>query len=379
MGHRSPSAKVYRSVIWDDPKDGKGYEHDVVAVLGNQIFMFEAKSGKIKEPARRGGIPSLKSTLKELFVEPAEQSQRLQEYLNEYGKTAQLSQKGSKEPVDIDLTKPKAVYRFGVTIEGLASLTAGRRYFESLGLIAGSSPWAPSLSIGELLMIVKHLDSEVSFGHYLSRRYSIESLLDFVGDEQDLLSMYLTNGFCVLGDDTRQNTLILVDADDMVRTPKTPVDDRRNCDISGVQLAPRWKSIVREVYAGHPKIDRHKFDIIFAILNMPPPMLMHLQRRIGRWKTGGGGSSKSGEHAKYAVGDRQFVVLLNYMDKQQLRTTHDITGWCRTMAMSVADDFEGTTDCVVVTLYKHSSTRTYDGISFFRVKPSSSGRLGATF
>lgn len=49
------------------------------------------------------------------------------------------------------------------------------------------------------MMIAKHLDSEVSFGHYLSRRYSIESLLDFIGDEQDLLSMYLTNGFLCFG------------------------------------------------------------------------------------------------------------------------------------------------------------------------------------
>lgn len=130
-----PSAKVYRSVIWTDPKDGKSYEHDVVAVLGNQVFIFEAKSGKIKEPARRGGIASLRSTLKDLFVEPAEQSQRLQEYLDEYGPDAKLGQKGSTAVVEIDLRKPKAVYRFGVTIEGLSTLTAGRRYFEALNLI----------------------------------------------------------------------------------------------------------------------------------------------------------------------------------------------------------------------------------------------------
>jgi hypothetical protein len=374
-----PSAKVYRSVIWTDPKDGKSYEHDVVAVLGNQVFIFEAKSGKIKEPARRGGIASLRSTLKDLFVEPAEQSQRLQEYLDEYGPDAKLGQKGSTAVVEIDLRKPKAVYRFGVTIEGLSTLTAGRRYFEALNLIEKTSPWAPSLSIGELMMIAKHLDSEVSFGHYLSRRYSIESLLDFIGDEQDLLSMYLTNGFCVLGDNTRDNTLVLVNADNMVRQAKTPVEDRRNCNMIGVKLAPRWKAIVSEIYAGHPNIDRHKFDIIFTVLNMPPPMLMYLQQRIGRWKSGCGGSSKSGEHAKYVVGDRQFVVLMNYMDKRQLRTTQDITGWCRAMAMNVADDFDGTTDCVVVTLFKKSNTRTYDGISFFRLKPSSSGKLGATF
>jgi|GEM_PF-6445968 len=57
-------------------------------------------------------------------------------------------------------------------------------------------------------MIAKHLDNEVSFSHYLSRRYTIENLLDFVGDEQDLLSMYLTNGFCVLGSDAHSKAAV---------------------------------------------------------------------------------------------------------------------------------------------------------------------------
>jgi hypothetical protein len=80
-----PSATVLPSVEWKDPANGETYEHDVVAVLGNQIFIFEAKSGRIKEPARRGGPQALKKTLRELFVEPAEQSTRLQKYLNEHG------------------------------------------------------------------------------------------------------------------------------------------------------------------------------------------------------------------------------------------------------------------------------------------------------
>ncbi|WP_295074631.1 hypothetical protein [Tabrizicola sp.] len=371
-----PSATVIRSLQWKDPTDGKIYEHDTVAILGNQIFIFEAKSGKIREPARRGGPEALKKTLRELFVEPAEQSMRMQAYLNEYGPRASLWEKTTGKPVLIDLTKPKAVYRFGITIEGLASLTAGRRFFERLGMIDSTTKWAPSISLGELFMISKYLDSEVSFGHYLSRRYTLEEVLDFIGDEQDLLSMYLTNGFCVLGEGTRDQTVLLFQADDLVRTTKIPREDRANSALVGVSLPPRWKLISDEVYAGHPSIDRHKFDILFTIMNQPPPALAKLQSRISRWRSGGGGRSKQGEHSKYVINDRQFVVLINLMDRRDLDRSPDIAGNCRVIAYSVADGFVGTTDCVVMTIFRDSKTLTYDGISFFRVKSKKSSSSG---
>lgn len=308
-----PSAEVYRNVVWNDPTDATQYENDVVAVLGNQIFLFEAKSGKIAEAAKRGGKKSLERTLDELFVEPARQSKRLETYLNEFHSKVDLEEKSSGRRVDIDLKRPKALYRFGVTIEGLASLTAGRRFFEGLGLIAPSTPWAPSLSFSELRMVSKHLDSEVSFGHYLSRRFSIEELIDFIGDEQDLLSVYLTNGFCILGQDVKENPLMFVSADNPVRVDKQPRQDRANSNLIGVQLPARWKRVADEVFIGSPTIERHKFDILFALMNQPPPALAHLQKRVSRWRSGAGGGSKTGEHSKYVIGDRQYIVMLNFV------------------------------------------------------------------
>ncbi|MGO8506652.1 hypothetical protein AB9F35_35590, partial [Rhizobium leguminosarum] len=43
-------------------------------------------------------------------------------------------------------------------------------------------------------MIAKFLDTEVSFVHYLTRRATLEDLIQIEGDEQDYLSLYLTNG-----------------------------------------------------------------------------------------------------------------------------------------------------------------------------------------
>jgi hypothetical protein len=85
-----PSARTYRRVVWDDPGSGKEYENDVVALIGNTIFLFEAKSGRLDEVARRGGESSLVRNFRERFVDPGIQAARLERYLNAKGKNVQL-------------------------------------------------------------------------------------------------------------------------------------------------------------------------------------------------------------------------------------------------------------------------------------------------
>lgn len=75
-----PDAQVQPSVQWKDDLTGKVYENDLVAVLGNFIFVFEAKSGQIKDASRRGGAASLEKNFKTLFIEPGVQGWRLQDY-----------------------------------------------------------------------------------------------------------------------------------------------------------------------------------------------------------------------------------------------------------------------------------------------------------
>ena len=363
-----PSAMVYKGVIWKSPENGKWYENDVVAILGNQIFMFEAKSGKISNVARRGGIQSLRKSLERLFVEPARQSERLQGYLNENQNKCKLYEKRSKEEISLDLLKPKAVYRFSVTIEGLASITSGRRHFEELGLIGNDTPWAPSLSISELRMIFRFLDSEVSFSHYLSRRYSIEQVLRFQGDEQDLLSMYLANGFYIEGSNINDIPINFENADQLVRREKIPKSDRRSAQVIGVKLPGFWECLVEQIYAGDPAYEHYKFDILFTVLNQPPPSLYRLQKRIQKWRSGAGGKSKDGEYSKYIIGNRQYVLIVNLFEARKVTTQHELADTCRLLATEICSKFTGTSDCLTLRFNKRTSRVTYDGIYFFRGK-----------
>ena len=147
-----PSVRTYRSVMWRDEASGTIYENDVVALIGNTIFLFEAKSGKLDDVSRRGGELSLVRNFKELFVAPGEQARRLENYLNMKGKDARLWIKDTGETVQLDLDKPKIVHKFSVCIEHFAALTSAKHNLKVLGTIADEDAWAPVLSLGELMI-----------------------------------------------------------------------------------------------------------------------------------------------------------------------------------------------------------------------------------
>lgn len=109
-----PNAAIYRGVEWDDPNTGQVWENDVVAQLGNFLFVFEAKSGRIAEKARRGGSLSLRTNFRELFVEPGLQGWRFQNYTDNFGKSASFRLKRDGSLIDLKLDRPKVVYRFSI-------------------------------------------------------------------------------------------------------------------------------------------------------------------------------------------------------------------------------------------------------------------------
>ena len=131
-----PTARVYQGVFWNDPDTKVRYESDIVAVLGNHIFVFEAKSGKLKDAARRGGEESIRTNFKTLFVEAAQQAARFEELIRRGGDIGSLLRDRNKNPVDLNLATPIVVARYGVCIEHFGSLTSSRRHFEDLGMIA---------------------------------------------------------------------------------------------------------------------------------------------------------------------------------------------------------------------------------------------------
>lgn len=302
-----PSAKTYKKVMWRDDASGTLYENDLVAVIGNTIFLFEAKSGKLDDVARRGGELSLLRNFRELFVDPGEQATRLENYLNTRGKDARMWIKESRETVHLDLDRPKVVHKFSVCIEHFAALTSAKHNLKMLGAIKDENAWAPVLSLGEVMLIWRYLDTEVSFFHYLTRRATLEELIDFEGDEQDILSMYLINGLCIDPEKVQGRQLRFLNIDGIVRTGKTPRQDRTEFEIFGIPLSHYWRSTLEEIYRDASL--RHRFDILQVVLNQDPDALAGIAQRLLKWKRGLA-SGKKGDllFIRQTIGKRVFVL-----------------------------------------------------------------------
>lgn len=362
-----PSASVYQSVLWTDPASGKEYENDIVAFIGNHIIIFEAKSGQLRDSTRRGGSKSILDDFKELFIEPAKQANRLQEYLNEYGKKAVLKEKSGKS-IFLNMSKPKVVVRYAVCIEHFASITSTDVTMESIGLDKRGYNWAPIISLGELQMMHRMLDSEVSFLHYLCRRFTLQDELTFLGDEQDLISAYVTNGFHFDKDDLDNTLVIFHEADKPARDRSKPRLNRRSSQLAGIRLSPLWQSMIDEIYQSEE--ESNKFDFIEVILNQHPSSLKAIERKIRLWKRG----------ARYVQGDNQFC----YNDIGNRRYALSVitvkspitpNGWRQLgrelasegMRLHIEEPKNVAAQCVSILILKKSKEKNYDAIQFNRI------------
>lgn len=356
-----PNAALYRGVEWDDPDTGKTWENDVVAQLGNFLFVFEAKSGRIHDVARRGGRLSLKTNFKELFIEPGLQGWRLQNYIDQYRSSASFRLKRDGSRIDLELDRPKVIYRFSICFEHFAGLTSAKHHLKELGLIDNETSWAPILSLGELQMIARFLDAESAFQHYLTRRATLEEVLDFDGDEQDLLSMYLTNGLWFDTSAIDGERLHFFEADSQVRLPQTPRSKRDVFYSPGVQLSHFWKAICAELY--RDKAHRHRFDILNVILNQNPPALMEFERRIRRFRRGASIDGQDMLIIHQPMGNRTFVLAC-YLAKK----IPDSEEWQETgrkiVGMYLKENHS--VDCATFIFAKRTKEKTFDASSFYR-------------
>jgi hypothetical protein len=362
-----PSAEVYRSVMWKDPSSGVEYENDVLAIVGNTIILFEAKSGRIDPVARRGGELSLVRNFKDLFIEPGEQAWRLQKYLNAAQRNAKIWLKASGEAISLRLETPKVVHKFTICMEHFSSLTNAKHTLKALGLVTDDDAWSPVLSLGELLLVWRHLDSEVSFFHYLTRRATFEEVLDFRGDEMDLLSMYLMNGLFIDSEKFQGKSVIFHDMDGLARQPKIPSLNRKRSTIYGVVLSEYWRRVTREIY--RTTTLPHRFDALQVILNQSPASLAGIGETLRRWKIGL--FNRKGQDtliSSSAIGKRTFVLAIHLV--KNTMDYDEIVERARTIAYNSGVLMFGASDCLVLTRFKRSKETTYDAVSYFRFNNS---------
>jgi hypothetical protein len=192
-----PNAMVYRGSQWTDRETGRNYENDLMILLDTFALVVEAKSGIVSDPARRGAPKRLFDTLRELIEEPSEQALRFIDYLQRNKKEHSFRTKRGVVNI-IDSRKIKYCIPIGVTLSNLGFISSNlKKLIEGKVVNKKMEELALSISLTDLESIFDLLPLEIQKIHYFARRREFEAHMEYEGDELDLLSFYLDNGFNV--------------------------------------------------------------------------------------------------------------------------------------------------------------------------------------
>jgi hypothetical protein len=99
--------------------------------------------------------------------------------------------------VDIDLAAIKEIHRLSITLEDFSTIQSNLKEIEKTGLIPGDFARAVTISLSDLKVVLDILDNPVERMHYLQRRRAIQENWNYLGDELDLLGLYVSTGLNV--------------------------------------------------------------------------------------------------------------------------------------------------------------------------------------
>lgn len=260
-----PSAQVYRGSQWIDPVSNIPYENDLIVLIDTFALIVEAKSGYIAPLAKRGAPHKLLETLRELIERPSEQAHRFMAYLINNKKTHIFKNKRGQENI-VDSSKINYYIPLGITLAQLGSISSNLKVIIEAGVTRKSiGDLAPSISLTDIEVIFDLLPFEAEKVHYFARRREIEDHLNYEGDEIDLLSFYLDNGFNI-GDTEYDGKVGL-----FILGKSKELDPYFNAISQGVNipkpelnLTTWWKDILKQLYVRKPQ---NWVETSFILLN----------------------------------------------------------------------------------------------------------------
>jgi hypothetical protein len=183
-----PGCAKHRGFKW---KEGsQQFENDLVVRFDTTLILIEAKSGRISWPALRGAPSRLIEHIKKLIVEPSDQSGRLAQRLEE--DIARL--KINKTPTlgfPLSLDGVTCVVRLSVMLHDFATIQSVPTMLADAGVLKNKYPLAPCMSLADLEVMLDLLETSYLRLHYLRRRAELLMSLHTMGDELDMLGMYL--------------------------------------------------------------------------------------------------------------------------------------------------------------------------------------------
>ena len=189
---RVPGSNIKRNFKWVE--DGKNYETDLIAFIDSFALVIECKSGKITPSALRGAPDRLRRHIRELLIEPNQQSLRLKKRL-EFLSSNQNVMDPLRDEIGYDLGKVHVVVRVSVCLEDFGTIQSSLNQLEDTGWLPADFTPCPTMNLADFETLFDLLEHPVQILHYLMRREGIEASFGHLADELDLLGLYLITLF----------------------------------------------------------------------------------------------------------------------------------------------------------------------------------------
>ncbi len=185
---RFPESNVLKNFEWYD--GNTKYETDILIFIDSCIIIVEAKSGKIDPSSLRGAPKKLQRDINRLLIEPNLQSERLKNKLLYLINNPEIADP-IREKLPIDLKNIYKILRTSVTLEYFANIQSNVKKLQDTDWIPENISYCPTMSLADFEKVFDILEEPVEIIYYLERRETVESTIDYIGNEIDLLGYYI--------------------------------------------------------------------------------------------------------------------------------------------------------------------------------------------
>ena len=284
---RFPTSNTKRNFKWVE--DGTVYETDLVIFIDSFALVIECKSGKVTPPALRGAPDRLRRHIRELVIEPNLQSSRLKARI-EFLSSNPAIQDPIRQEIDYDLSKVRKVVRASVCLEDLGTMQSNlKNTLENTGWLPTDFIPCPTMTLADFEIVFDILEHPVQILHYLIKREVIETSVNYLADEIDLLGLYLTT-LLDIGEVEPENVMSWAVSSSALDTYYESLDADATPDKPQPIISPLFASIFSQLEQHKPA----RWTEIGVALNMFSPddqsrfvkRLVNLKKRVRRnWIT----------------------------------------------------------------------------------------------
>ncbi len=280
MREAFPEAAVERNLQWTDAATGKTFENDTLVVVGPVALICESKSSRVSDSARRGGPERLKRDFGNLVDAASEQASRTADLLERAtGDVAFTRRDGTV--VTVEASAIRRGVCVSITLDALPTVSLSWKMLLDAGLVSPSNRPAMSLPLADLIVVVETLAEPAIRLHYFWRRSEFEHRVEYIGDEEDLLVYYLSNGFGPLlaaAGTTDAPVSLWGNSEELHRYYMAKWHDpNRKVPPPRRHLRGWWLAVVRRVQR---RTHAEKWDIACCLLDVPYEDQLELEQRF---------------------------------------------------------------------------------------------------